>query len=238
MSEAILEIEKLSKAYGRRQVLQAVDLRLAPGEALCLCGSNGAGKSTLLNIIAGLLRPTRGRVRVCGLDQARHPEKIRPLLGVIAHQSMIYEDLTVEENLLFYLRLYRVPQPRVRVESLLREMNLSARRQDRAGILSRGLLQRLTIARALGHQPRLLLADEPFTGLDLQAVGQLAAALAAFRAGGGAVLMTAHETAVALPCCDRVAVLDGRKIIFDALAAKLDTPRFVTDYLVYARQNI
>lgn len=230
-----IELQGVAKAYDRRLVLDGIDLVVPLGQAPCLCGVNGAGKSTLMRVVAGLLQPTRGTVRVCGRDGRADARAVRTLFGVVSHHSMLYHHLTVEENLRFYARLYGVARPQQRAAELATEVGLGAYRHDLAGILSRGMLQRLAIARALVHRPRILLADEPFTGLDLNAIKQLVELLTAFRNNGGTVLMTTHDTAQGLLCCNRVLVLDGRRIVFDAPVDGLDRDRFNRDYLAYAR---
>jgi heme exporter protein A len=205
------------------------------GQAVCLCGVNGAGKSTLLRIAAGLLRPDTGTAAVNGFDVRRDSEAARRQLGMISHASMVYPELTVHENLVFTARLYGVADRMGRIEELLTAADLTAVRDDRAGILSRGLLQRLAIARALVHRPTLLLADEPFTGLDAEASDRLLALFGRFIRDGGAVVMTTHDIRLGLVCCRRVAVLDGGTFVLDAMRDRIDCDRFASDYLSYAR---
>lgn len=232
---AAIETIDLGKSYDARRVLTGVNLRISASEVLCLCGANGAGKSTLLRIIGGLLAPTSGQVHIYGLDVRRQSEQARSQIGVISHKSMLYDDLTVAENMLFYARLYGVENCRERTGELLEKVGLQAYRHDRTCILSRGMLQRLAIARALVHQPKILLADEPFTGLDRDAAKHLIDTLQGFREDGGAIIMTTHDTALALTCCERVAVLDGGTIILDAAVSDVATEEFRADYLAYAR---
>jgi heme exporter protein A len=231
----MIDIAGLCMAFETRLVLNKVDLELPAGQALCLCGSNGAVKSTLLRIIAGLLHPTGGEVRIKGFDIRKDPLSAKPLIGVISHQSMLYPDLTVAENLRFAARLYGVKDISHRVDQLLDDIGLAGYRYDKTSILSRGMLQRLAISRALVHQPKILLADEPFTGLDLRSCRHLVDVLQKFREQGGTIIMTTHEINFGLNCCDRVVVLDKAELIFDAPTEQLDRARFVDDYLSYAR---
>ena len=150
---------------------------------------------------------------------------------------MVYSDLTVSENLLFFAALYGVQDRQRRVDELLEDVGLSAYRYDRAGILSRGLLQRLSIARAMVHNPSILLADEPFTGLDTQACQYLVAVFDRFTDNGGTIIMTSHDIGMALRNCGRVMVLDKGRIIFDQAKAALDIASFSQDYLSYARNK-
>jgi heme exporter protein A len=230
-----LSVRAIRQAFATRPVLKGVDLAVSAGQAVCLCGVNGAGKSTLLRVVAGLLRPDSGSVAIGPCDMRREPERARRQLGMISHASMVYPELTVAENLAFAAHLYGVPDRAGRIEELLTGTGLTSYRYDRAGILSRGLLQRLAIARALLHQPAVLLADEPFTGLDADATERLLAILDQFVHDGGALLMTTHDIRLGLRCCRRVAVLDQGVLILDVEKETIDADRFADDYLSYAR---
>jgi heme exporter protein A len=235
--EQVITISSVSKAFGSRLVLKNIELRITRGQGVCICGINGAGKSTLLRIISGLLRPSRGTVSLCGIDVGENPEQSRTQLGVISHKSMLYPDLTLSENLLFIARLYGVKGRHDRVRELLNDVGLWSFRYDKASVLSRGMLQRLAIARAIVHRPAVLLADEPFTGLDTKSCRHLIEVLGKFRRQGGTLVMTSHDTRLALECCGRVAVLDEHSFIFDALSSQIDSELFVEDYLSYAKER-
>jgi len=235
--DVVIEIKSVSKAFAARAVLKSIDLEIIRSQSVCLCGINGAGKSTLLRIIAGLLHADAGSVKLNGHSVKDDPEKTKPLLGVISHKSMIYPDLTVSENLSFFAKLYGVKNIAERIEELLKDVGLYSYRYDKAAILSRGLLQRLAIARALVHKPPVLLADEPFTGLDAEASKYLVKVFADFITAGGTIIMTTHDTFTGLQCCDRAVVLDNRSIIFDAQTSEIDAPAFAKDYLSYARSR-
>ncbi len=234
MDNPLVKVSSITKAFETRKVLNGVDLSAAAAQSVYICGVNGAGKSTLLRIIAGLLQPDDGSVELSGHDTARDPEKAKPQLGVISHKAMVYPDLTVLENLRFFATLYGVEDITSRIGKLLEDLALSPYRYDRAGILSRGLLQRLSIARALVYAPSILLADEPFTGLDAGSCKHLKSVLNDFTANGGTVLMTTHDAAVGLKCCQRVVVLDKGKFCFDAATSDVDADRFTDDYVAYA----
>ncbi len=214
-----------------------INLDVYQSQSVCVCGANGVGKSTLLRIIAGLLEPDRGSVELCGYSVKEHIGKARTQLGVVLHKSMVYPELTVRENLLFFASLYGVKGSTSRVEELLEDIGLAPYRYDRAGILSRGLLQRLAIARALVHRPVVLLIDEPFTGLDAEASQHLIDVLANFTDNGGTIIMTTHDIKTGIRCCDRVVVLDKRQLIFDTMICDIDTAGFAQDYLAYARSK-
>ncbi len=234
-TNAALRVRSVSKTFGTRPVLRNIDLVVSAGEAVCLCGVNGAGKSTLLRVVAGLLRPDSGSVAIKEHEVHREPEKSRRQLGMISHAGMAYPELTVGENLTFAARLYGVPNRAERVDELLTGTGLTSYRHDRAGILSRGLQQRLAIARALLHRPAVLLADEPFTGLDAGATEDVRTIFDRFVRDDGTILMTTHDLRLGLQCCRRVAVLDQGVLILDASKDKIDAQRFLDDYLSYAR---
>jgi heme exporter protein A len=232
---SMLSVCSLSKRFAARPVLREVSLAVPAQQAVCLCGINGAGKTTLLRVVAGLLRPDSGEVTIDGYDIRKAPEAAKRRLGMISHAGMAYPELTVSENLLFAARLYGVSHAAERIEHLLAVTELASFRHDRAGILSRGLLQRLAIARALVHEPRILLADEPFTGLDAGATERLLTIFELFVRDGGAILMTTHDIRLGLRCCQRVAVLDRGALVLDAKKADIHVDRFADDYLSYAR---
>ena len=235
--EMALTLRSISKGFTARPVLKDVDLALPAGQAVCLYGVNGAGKTTLLRIAAGLLRPDVGAVAIGPWDVREQPQEYKRRLGLISHASMVYAELTVLENLNFAADLYGVPNRSERIDALLAETGLGSFRYDRAGILSRGLLQRLAIARALLHEPAVLLADEPFTGLDVEASQHLVDVFDAFVGRGGTILMTTHDTSLGLRCCRRVAVLDGGTCVLDRMTDEIDRDRFAEDYLAYARST-
>ena len=237
MNEQIIQVDSVGKAFEHRRVLRDIDLCVTAGESVFICGINGAGKSTLLRIIAGILGFDSGTVKICGHDISRDPEKAKPMLGVISHKSMVYSELTVYENLLFFANLYGVAQASDRVGALIEDMGLGPFRYDRADVLSRGLLQRLSIARSLIHSPVVLLADEPFTGLDTKACEHLVETLAGFVDQSHALVMTTHDANLGIRCCRRVVVLDKGGIIFDAQTEGIDAREFSKDYTGYARSR-
>lgn len=160
----------LTKIFGRRKAVDGIDLDLPPAAFLSIFGPNGAGKTSLLRILATLSRPSSGSIEVFGMDMHEHADAIRERIGLISHNSMLYPDLTAEENLLFAAQLYGVEDPQARVLEMLDAVELKHRRLDRVRTFSRGMTQRLSIARALIHDPDLVLLDEPYSGLDPHAV--------------------------------------------------------------------
>ncbi|MDR5694070.1 MAG: heme ABC exporter ATP-binding protein CcmA [Armatimonadota bacterium] len=206
-----VEARGVKKAFGRTWALRGVDLEVRPGEYLALLGPNGSGKTTLLRILATLIRPTEGNIRIFGRDPRREGEECRRLLGFVGHDSFLYGSLSVSENLHFYARLFGLPDIPARTRQVLEALGLERRAHDLVRTLSRGLQQRVAIARALLHDPILLLLDEPFTGLDAQASRSLGELLASLRQEGRAIIMATHNLNEGLEACDRaVILLDGR----------------------------
>ncbi|MGH7557038.1 MAG: heme ABC exporter ATP-binding protein CcmA [Gemmatimonadota bacterium] len=191
----LLEVEDLSRAYGAVRALDEVSFVLDEGELMVVVGPNGAGKTTLVRTLARLARPTAGAVRLGGEDWLDAPASRQREVGVLSHATYLYDRLTAMENLRFYARLYGLADPDRRAREALRSAGLGGLAERRAGTLSRGQAQRLSIARAIIHEPRLLLLDEPLAGLDPHSVKRLIAALGDLRSAGRAILFTTHDLA-------------------------------------------
>lgn len=217
---AALEVEHVSKSFGRIVALDDVSCHLAAGEAVMLLGPNGAGKTTLLRLCATLLRPSRGRIRIAGFDAAAQGAVARRHLAVLGHQSFLYPDLSVLENLAFYARVYDVAAPAARVAGLIDRLGLTGWAHRPVRTLSRGFVQRCALARALLHSPDVLLLDEPFTGLDVDARERLCAVLRETHERGAALLMSTHDLALGTALCTRAVILGGGRVVWqDHLAA-------------------
>ena len=220
----------LTKSFGPRTALAGVDLAIDYGESVTIVGPNGAGKTTLLRVLGTLSRPTFGTLTVAGLNPSRHGEEIRRSLGFISHRTLLYDDLTAEQNLRFYARMYDLPRDARRVDDLLEQLGLSARRHDLVQTYSRGMKQRLSVARAVLHSPRLLLLDEPYTGLDPQAAELLSALLEELVDSGCAILLTTHRLDRAPNAGDRVVILHQGRIVYEAERATLSREPFSDIY--------
>ncbi|NPA26600.1 MAG: heme ABC exporter ATP-binding protein CcmA [Chloroflexi bacterium] len=222
MSTPVLEARKLFRRFGSRVVLRGVNLAVQPGEFVALLGPNGAGKTTLLRIFATLLRPNHGYVAVYGHRLPQNAPAARRHLGFISHQPLLYPDLSAEQNLYFFGRLYRVPELADRIASLLRMVGLYRRRRDPVRTYSRGMQQRLAIARALLHDPKVLLLDEPYTGLDQDAAQRLDELLQLIASQGRSVLMTSHDLGRVLDLAHRFVVLTQGRIVASARREDID----------------
>jgi heme ABC exporter ATP-binding subunit CcmA len=212
---SLLAAVGLERSFGHIRVLRGIDLQVGPGDTLVVAGPNGAGKTTLLRVLAGLSRPSAGEVWVLGkrLDRST-PETRRPI-GFVSHQSMLYDDLTIAENISLAARLYGLPDPRAKAARALECVGLAERGSDRPRELSRGLLQRASIARALVHEPSLLLLDEPFTGLDAPAAERLRELLHERSQRGLGLLLVSHHLDEAWHLATHVAVLGGGRWLLD-----------------------
>ncbi|MHB1223299.1 MAG: heme ABC exporter ATP-binding protein CcmA [Gemmatimonadaceae bacterium] len=226
---AALEAEGVTRVYGRRRALDGVSLRLAAGDCLALFGPNGAGKTTLLRVLAGLLRPTRGVVRMAGVP-ARGDAAARARVGLLSHQSMLYESLTVRENIRFTARLYGVLDADAATDSALDRLGMLERAGQPVRALSRGLQQRVSIARAVVHGPRVLLLDEPYTGLDEAGAGALTTMLSELRAGGATLVLVTHNLAEGLALATQAAVMRAGRLVREDSRETIDVSRYASDY--------
>lgn len=222
MNAAYLEIRGLKKSFGLKPVLRGVDLSVGTGERLVLLGANGAGKTTLLRILAGLVRPGAGKISIDGLDLLEQTREIRRKVGFVAHQPYLYDDLTAQENLLFFARMYAVEQPQARALKLLQRVGLDKKARDRASSLSRGQLQRLALARALLHSPQVLLLDEPETGLDQAGMELLLELLQEHREQRGTTLFTTHDLEAAIQRSDQIAMLHNGRVAYQQATRDLE----------------
>jgi heme exporter protein A len=210
-SNALVEARGLVRAFGGRRVVSGVDLAIAGGECLALFGPNGAGKTTLLRLLGGLLRPSDGRALVAGHEARSTPA--RALVGVISHQTMLYPALTALENVRFAATLHGVPNPGAAAVRALARLGIADRADSPVRALSRGMQQRVTAARALVHGPRILLLDEPFTGLDDAGVSALAAIIVDLARAGAAILLVTHDAREGLAVATHVAVIHRGAIV-------------------------
>ena len=203
----MISVKKLVKRFGLKTVLRGMDFSVQPGEFVALLGPNGAGKTTFLRILASLSRPTLGDVNIAGFKLPGEASQVRARLGVVSHLPLLYGDLTAEENLRFYARMYGIANEQVRITEVLEMVGLENRRRDLVRTYSRGMQQRLAIGRAVLHDPEIMLFDEPYTGLDQDASTMLDDVLKTVAARGRTVVMTSHDLARAEELATRFDIL-------------------------------
>jgi heme exporter protein A len=232
----MIKVRGLVKAFGFQAALRGVNLDQAEGEFVTVLGPNGAGKTTLLRVLATLTKPTDGVVQIGGYDVTRAGPQVRRLIGLVSHQTMLYPHLSAEDNLNFYGRLYDVADLNGqgdapgRIDEVLELVGLIARRTDLVRTFSRGMVQRLTIARAILHRPQVMFFDEPYTGLDQQAASVLSEILTSVAAAGRTVLLTTHNLERGLVGCDRVVILKRGKIVRQVDRNEIDPGSFAELY--------
>ena len=210
----MIQAKNLTKLYGDLPAVQNVSLEVAAGEFLGLLGRNGAGKTTLLKLLALLTRPSLGTLRIAGVDQAADGNAARRQMGLLGHNSFLYDDLTAEENLLFYANLYGVPDARRTCRDTLETVGLAPFARELVRNFSRGMRQRLTIGRLFLHDPALLLLDEPFTGLDDRATALLERLLREAHRQGKTIVLCTHQLEFALKLADRLLILERGKVAY------------------------
>ncbi len=223
-SQPIIDVQALVKTYDLLPVLRKLSLQIQRGEFVALLGPNGSGKSTLLRLLCGLSRPTAGTIRIGGWDLPKEAAAVRAQLGLVSHKAILYDTLTAQENLRFFARLYNLPAASIdtRITEMLTQVGLARRAHDLVRTFSRGMLQRLSIARALLHNPDILLLDEPYTGLDQDASRVLDDLLRAAHADGRTILMTTHDLSRAAILPTRIIILSRGVIGYDAPASQTD----------------
>lgn len=229
MSAIELQAEEITKTYGHHKVLNGLNLRLQGGQLTCLLGQNGAGKTTLLRILASLQKPNSGQIL---LDGQALPDGFHRQIGAVMHQTFLYEYLTALENLRFYAQLYQVPAETPQLKEALVRVGLGKVREVPVRTFSRGMKQRLTIARALISDPQLLLFDEPYTGLDLSGCQLLNELLVEEKAKGRIILATTHEFEFVRQVADRFVILNKGRLVDDfAGGPQLSLDRLEARYL-------
>jgi heme ABC exporter ATP-binding subunit CcmA len=226
----VIEVRKLIKRFGVKTVLRGLDFDVQPGEFVALLGPNGSGKTTFLRILSSLSHSSLGDVRVAGYSLPHQAAAVRARLGIVSHLPLLYGDLSAEENLQFYGRMYGVSRPRERITEVLEMTGLEARRHDLVRTFSRGMQQRLAIGRAVLHDPEVMLFDEPYTGLDQDASLMLDELLRTVAAQGRTVVMTSHDLVRAEELATRFDILSHGKIAASATRRQLRRSSLVSFY--------
>lgn len=224
-----VEVEGLTRIFGARKALDGVSFGLPEGAFLSIFGPNGAGKTTLLRTLTTLQNPSSGSAKVLGLDVEKDAVELRGRIGLISHNPLLYPDLSAEENLRFFADMYGVADPEARVRELLESVELLHRRFDLVRTFSRGMLQRLSIARALLHHPDVLFLDEPYSGLDPHAMDILDHLIASIR-GEHTFVMVSHDLGKGLELCSHALILAKGKVVRFDEKADIDDETFAAEY--------
>jgi heme exporter protein A len=226
----MITVHGLVKRFGMKTILRGLDFEVRPGEFVALLGPNGAGKTTFLRILASLSRPSLGEVRVAGYPLPDQAAAVRARLGVVSHLPLLYGDLTAEENLRFFGRMYGVLNLDARISEVLEMVDLASRRRDLVRTLSRGMQQRLAIGRAVLHDPDVMLFDEPYTGLDQDASAMLDDVLRSVVAQGRTVVMTSHDLIHAEELATRFDILSHGTVGASATRKQLGRSNLLSFY--------
>lgn len=227
--QSVLKTTDLTKSFGTRKAVNKVSFDLPEGSFLSIFGPNGAGKTTLLRMLTTLTRPTSGTIEVLGLDAKEKTELIRNNIGFISHNSMLYPDLTAEENLALVAGLYGVENPGDRVTEMLEAVELAHRRFDPVKTFSRGMVQRLSIARALIHDPGVIFLDEPYSGLDPRATHVFDNLIAEIRKGR-TLVMVSHDLEKGFSLCTHAYVMNKGKTCFFGEKSTFEKDSFLKSY--------
>ncbi|MBT2698276.1 ABC transporter ATP-binding protein [Bacillus sp. ISL-40] len=211
----MIEIKKLTKQADNKLILRGVDLSIKKGETVAILGPNGAGKSTLLKVLATLIKPTSGSILVNNMDLKKNHIEIKKIMGYLPHSSLLYDHYTPLENIVFFGNIYGVKNVEQRAIALVKEVGLSFFLNEPVKNFSRGMIQRIAIARAIVHEPEILLLDEPHTGLDQGAITILNNVILSMKAKGTTTLMVTHDFKQAAEICDRIIIVKNGKIVDD-----------------------
>lgn len=234
MSEArpIIEVQQVTKIYGLLPVLKSLDFTVTQGQFVALLGPNGSGKSTLLRLLSGLSKPTSGHISIGGWEIPQEAMSVRAQIGLVSHKALLYDNLTAYENLDFFGKLYNIPieERQQRIKALLEQVGLSRRSTSLVRTFSRGMQQRLSIARALLNQPHVLLFDEPYTGLDQDAGEMLDTLLKAAHADNHTIIMSTHQLQRVPQLATRALILSRGKIAHDSDLAGMTASELIEIY--------
>jgi heme exporter protein A len=225
-----IEVVGVTKSFGQHVALQGVSLTVKKGESLVIFGPNGAGKTTLIRVLATLINPDSGRILINGLDLKEDATEVKKKIGVVTHQTLLYDNLTAYENLRFYGRMFDVPDLEDRIREVAEQVGLQARLKDKVRTFSHGLQQRLSIARAIIHRPSILLLDEPETGLDQKALTLIQEDLLSLPSGERSIVMTTHNLERGLAMGDRAIILLKGKVVYEEKKPAFDLASFHSTY--------
>lgn len=230
VSEIDIIADGLTKSFGNIQALSGIDLRVKRGEFLTVFGPNGAGKTTLIKLLSTLTKPTSGKLIVANYDIKKEPDKVRSLIGVISHDPYLYGNLSALENIRFFASLYGISRAKEKAIDVIKQVGLESRMHDLVRTFSRGMQQRLAVARAIIHEPKILLLDEPYTGLDQHGGRIFGDLLKWLKSHNRTIIMTTHDLPEGLEISDRVAILDRGKIVYEGDTCGVEITRFKEIY--------
>jgi len=226
-----IKADRLKKSYGNFEALRGIDLHVKRGEFFTLFGPNGAGKTTLIKLLATLTDPTSGNLSICGFDAKKEVNNIRSVIGVISHDPYLYDNLSALENIKFFGTLYGLDDIENRARSVIKQVGLEKRMNDIVRTFSRGMKQRLSVARAIVHDPKILLLDEPYTGLDQHGAQIFGEMLSDLKSHRRTILMTTHSIDEGLDLSDRIGILTKGKIVLDCLKNEIQRSGFKDLYI-------
>jgi heme exporter protein A len=236
MENAVVVTENVTRVFGSRRAVDRVSVSLGASEALAIFGPNGAGKTTLLRMLGGVLKPSSGQARVGGVNLPGGPE-VRRRIGIVSHHRLLYDALTARENVEFAARLYGVSNPRQKAERALSSMQILDRADTPVRALSRGMKQRVSIARATVHEPDLVLADEPFTGLDIVGSKALTSLLTRLKDRGASLVIVTHNVEEGLSLSTHAAIMNSGRLIKIEQRSRIDAGSFAREYQELVEAN-
>ncbi len=215
----MIEVENLTKNFGNHHALSGVNFKVGEGEFLVVLGANGAGKTTLIKVLASIMKPSSGRVIIAGMEVKDNADKIRRLIGIVTHQTFLYSELTAYENFNFYCRMYDVPDAEERIHEVAEIVGMKQHLHQRVKTLSRGMQQRLSLARSLLHRPLILLLDEPESGLDEQIRATIWEVLRREEGAKRTIVLATHNLERAVELAERVVILNEGRIVYEGSQA-------------------
>ncbi|MDP2720231.1 MAG: heme ABC exporter ATP-binding protein CcmA [Dehalococcoidia bacterium] len=219
-----IKARDLAKPFGSYLALNGIDLDIQRGECVTIFGPNGAGKTTLIKVLATIMNPSAGTVWIDGINLKDNIEEVRRRIGIVTHQTFLYNNLTTYENLDFYCRMFGVPNRKERLLEVIETVGMTSRLHDRVGTLSRGMQQRVSFARSQLHKPPIMLLDEPETGLDQDSISMLWKMLKGSTEDRRTIVLTTHNLEQGLEFADRILIMDQGKIVYEGLRQSLDLP--------------
>ncbi|MEM4409387.1 MAG: ABC transporter ATP-binding protein [Candidatus Caldarchaeum sp.] len=228
-------VRDVTKSYGSLKAVSSLNLDIECGTFLTLFGPNGAGKTTLIRMLAVLTRPSSGSISVLGHDALKEPNSVRAITGVISHDPYLYPSLTALENIAFFAKMQGVRKPKDRAQEVIAMVGLESRMNDLVRSFSRGMQQRLAVARAIVNDPMVLLLDEPYAGLDQHGVELFSGLLRWLKDKRRTIIMTTHNVSEGLGISDRVVIMNGGRIVYDTMESNIGAAEFREIYLEMVR---